>query len=640
VALGYQALYGSSTDLMIGTDNVAVGNYALYSNTTGFSNTANGSYALYSNTTGFSNTANGSYALYSNTTGFQNTANGVSALESNTTGYNNTANGYAALNFNTTGSDNTANGRSALYSNTTGSSNTANGVSALYSNTTGSNNTANGNSALLYNQTGSANTALGYYAGEGTSANSFSSSTMIGYGTGLALTTGSKNLLLGYQAGDAMTTGSNNIVLGYDIDALSNTANSQLNIGNIIFGSNIDGVGTTISTGNIGIGIAASTSRLTISGTTTIGNGTTNLRAGLQIGYGGLCVDNDGRCVASTTGRITGVQIQSGNSDLAEVYFSNTELVAGTIVTLTGGLSITEAKRTDKTPVLGVISTKPGFTLGFDDTSLNADEAPYPVALSGRVPVQLSTENGPIMKGDQLMLSSLTGVAMKATGTGATVGTALEDFDETRMYSETYVNQFSDDIAEDRYGDDVTESKRQKVMRELTNTNAQTAYLFDGTPVKVGQVVMFVHLGYRWVDDAMSTTLTSLINGSTTPTTTSDILQLGEGKGLLATVVEAVTKLWNKVTGIEEKITKLEAENAALLQRVEQIEAQSGKGDNSSSSGVDAPVLGGDNSVIPPAPVPEPPAEVVVPVEPTPTVTEPVVEPTPTPEVGVVPSNP
>lgn len=67
-----------------------------------------------------SNTAIGDKALYNNTTGYQNTANGHGALYSNTTGNQNTANGYGALYGNTTGVYNTANGNEALYSNSTG----------------------------------------------------------------------------------------------------------------------------------------------------------------------------------------------------------------------------------------------------------------------------------------------------------------------------------------------------------------------------------------------------------------------------------------------------------------------------------------------------------------------------------------
>ena len=89
--------------LGLGQGNTALGDHALFANTTGQNNTANGASSLYSNTTGYFNTANGASSLYSNTTGWANTANGYLALFANTTGPYNTANGYAALYYNGTG---------------------------------------------------------------------------------------------------------------------------------------------------------------------------------------------------------------------------------------------------------------------------------------------------------------------------------------------------------------------------------------------------------------------------------------------------------------------------------------------------------------------------------------------------------
>ena len=136
-AVGNNAMYSNSS----GAYNTALGISAMFNNTTGTSNTAIGTNALISNTSGYSNTVTGTNALYANTTGAQNTATGTSALHNNTTGVNNTANGYAALISNTTGSHNTASGTHALYSTSTGISNAALGLFAGDSNTSGSNNT-------------------------------------------------------------------------------------------------------------------------------------------------------------------------------------------------------------------------------------------------------------------------------------------------------------------------------------------------------------------------------------------------------------------------------------------------------------------------------------------------------------------
>ena len=280
---GYQAGYSTTTGS--GADyNTAVGYQSLYSNTTGIYNTANGYASLYSNTTGNDNTANGYRSLYSNTTGYQNTANGVSALYSNTAGIYNTANGSQSLYSNTTGINNTANGFRSLYSNTTGSYNTANGYQSLYFNTTGDYNTANGYWSLVYSKTGSGNVVLGIEAGYGVSGGNVASSTIIGYRAGYALATSSANILLGYQAGDNLSTGSNNIVLGFDIDAPSATSANTLNIGNLIFGTGIDGTGTTLSTGNIGIGTTTPNNLFQVYDLLSFNNTDFNTQGGYQAG--------------------------------------------------------------------------------------------------------------------------------------------------------------------------------------------------------------------------------------------------------------------------------------------------------------------------------------------------------------------
>ncbi|KKS54274.1 MAG: hypothetical protein UV61_C0002G0017 [Candidatus Gottesmanbacteria bacterium GW2011_GWB1_43_11] len=239
---GGNALYntfigsGSGQHDTTGNYNAAVGYQAFYSNTSGNSNAALGYMALKSNTTGVENNAVGKEALSNNTTGFENSAVGFQALYSNTSGYENNAMGYRSLYNNSIGYYNNAIGNYALFSNTTGYSNSALGYTALY-----------------YTQTGSANTAVGLEAGWGSINSSFSNNSLFGYKAGRNLSTGSNNILLGYQAGDALTTGANNIVIGYDIDAPAATSANILNIGNLIFGTALDGSGTTISTGNVGI---------------------------------------------------------------------------------------------------------------------------------------------------------------------------------------------------------------------------------------------------------------------------------------------------------------------------------------------------------------------------------------------------
>jgi hypothetical protein len=115
----------------INGDNVAVGRYALYA-PTGTGNTALGDNALYANTTGSDNTGIGTGALGANTTGYRNTATSSSALGSNNTGHDNTATGVNALSNNTTGATNTAIGSMALLNNVSGGNNIAIGDHAAF----------------------------------------------------------------------------------------------------------------------------------------------------------------------------------------------------------------------------------------------------------------------------------------------------------------------------------------------------------------------------------------------------------------------------------------------------------------------------------------------------------------------------
>ncbi len=222
VALGDEALLSNTT----GGFNTAVGNRALLKNTTGFCNTAVGSYALACNTTASRNTAMGSLALCATTTGANNTAMGFYALRQNTTGTCNTALGNRALQCNTTGTCNTAVGNYALCSNTTGIRNTALGNFALRNNTTGVCNTAVGNLALRSNTTGTRNTAVGNFAL-------------------CSNTTGVRNTALGTSALQSNTTGFYNVAVGaYALS--SNTGNYNVALGNFALCSNTTGVRNTV----------------------------------------------------------------------------------------------------------------------------------------------------------------------------------------------------------------------------------------------------------------------------------------------------------------------------------------------------------------------------------------------------------
>ncbi|MDR3558932.1 MAG: H-type lectin domain-containing protein, partial [Candidatus Pacebacteria bacterium] len=77
--------------------------------------------------------------------------------------------------------------------------------------------------------------------------------------------------------------------------------------------------------------------------------------------------------------------------------------------------------------VLGIVSTAPGFVAG------SYTDGSYPIALVGRVPVNVSSENGLIKAGDRITAASIPGYAMRATVAGRVLGTAMESMNLDNM---------------------------------------------------------------------------------------------------------------------------------------------------------------------------------------------------------------
>jgi hypothetical protein len=211
----------------------------------------------------------GRWSGHYNTSGNNNAGIGYEALMKNTTGYGNSSLGAYALRLNETGRYNSAIGNNSLYKNTIGYQNTALGASALYSNTSGVSNCAVGSSALLDNVSGNNNTVVGAFSLRNN-------------------TSGDKNLALGYSVASNLTTGSNNIIIGSDISALSATGSNTLNIGNLVFANDLDGVDSTLSTGNVGIGVKNPSAKLEVAGQVKITGGSPGSKKILQSDANGL----------------------------------------------------------------------------------------------------------------------------------------------------------------------------------------------------------------------------------------------------------------------------------------------------------------------------------------------------------------
>jgi hypothetical protein len=131
-------------------------------------------------------------------------------------------------------------------------------------------------------------------------------------------------------------------------------------------------------------------------------------------------VDNSSSTSQYISTNADGWQAQT-SYDLAERYFSEHELEAGDLVmpSADGLYGVAKAVK-GSAPVMGIVSTKPGFLLGRNATDT------YPIALSGRVPTKVM---GSVHIGDLLVVSDTAGVATKATENGYVIGIALESYD-------------------------------------------------------------------------------------------------------------------------------------------------------------------------------------------------------------------
>jgi YVTN family beta-propeller protein len=174
---------------------------------------------------------------------------------------------------------------------------------------------------------------------------------------------------------------------------------------------------------------------LVVNATTGSATGTSNYAVTIAYAsattFGGLCInDISTGATCPTTGIGASIvadgPIIANRFDLAEMYSVTGTHEAGDVLVLDASSTAT-VKTSSGTAydskVIGIASTDPGFILGWNSGAK--------VALTGRVPVKISMNNGPIHVGDSLVSSDVPGYAMKATRPGMVLGYALEDASAT-----------------------------------------------------------------------------------------------------------------------------------------------------------------------------------------------------------------
>ena len=195
--------------------NMAIGNWSLFNNTTGYSNTAIGDSAMYTSLDGTHSIAIGQNALFSSVSDSQNIAIGSYAGYHTNGGVSNVFIGDEAGKANTTGSYNTFVGHLAAIQCDIGRSNTALGAYAAWALSTGDGNTAIGHFAGAGIAEGNDNV----YIGQGSGLNiagplNNSENVVIGRSAGYD-DPGNKNVLIGYKAGDGLKSSTRNTIIGH-----------------------------------------------------------------------------------------------------------------------------------------------------------------------------------------------------------------------------------------------------------------------------------------------------------------------------------------------------------------------------------------------------------------------------------------
>lgn len=136
----------------------------------------------------------------------------------------------------------------------------------------------------------------------------------------------------------------------------------------------------------------------------------------------------NGQTVVIKKDSILTYQVYPNAADYAEVYYSkDLSIGAGDVVRIDGSLTagIRKSSQPYDNALIGVVSTKPAYLIG--DVG-DGSGTPVPLALAGRVPIKVTTINGPIEPGDYLTSSNIPGVAMKATQPGQTIGKAMTSY--------------------------------------------------------------------------------------------------------------------------------------------------------------------------------------------------------------------
>jgi len=142
--------------------------------------------------------------------------------------------------------------------------------------------------------------------------------------------------------------------------------------------------------------------------------------------------------------------------------------------------------------LISVVSTRPHLTMGAEYKGEDAVK----MALSGRVPVKVSVENGPIEIGDYLTSSSTRGVAMKATNAGRVLGIAMEPYNKEEVGAITvlinpgwYIGSLTENGTLENTSENNDNNNNSGFIEELKQSLANLGLMIENGVAKVRELV-------------------------------------------------------------------------------------------------------------------------------------------------------
>jgi len=110
-------------------------------------------------------------------------------------------------------------------------------------------------------------------------------------------------------------------------------------------------------------------------------------------------------------------------ADVAENIRNQSRMESGTVVKISGNMSVDKTDEARDTAVAGVVSRDPAMVMAKERDGV-------PIAMTGTVPVKFSNENGGVKPGDMLTSASMEGYAMKCKEIvkcqGSIIGKAMQ----------------------------------------------------------------------------------------------------------------------------------------------------------------------------------------------------------------------